>query len=55
MQELKRINEWLCQDLNKRLSKWFASRLDAKIVVRSLRKTDEPVSKACFMQPLRKL
>jgi hypothetical protein len=34
LQELKGIDEWLCQDLNKRLSKWFASRLDARWVIR---------------------
>lgn len=34
LQELKGIEEWLCQDLNKRLSKWFASRPDALYVLR---------------------
>jgi hypothetical protein len=34
LQELKGIDEWLCQDLNKRLSKWFASRLDTRWVIR---------------------
>ncbi len=34
MRELRRPEDWLCQDLNKRLSKWFASRLDARWVIR---------------------
>jgi len=34
LQELKGIEQWLCQDLNKRLSKWFASRPDALYVLR---------------------
>lgn len=41
LQELKGIEEWLCQDLNKRLSKWFASRLDARWIIHSLRKDND--------------